>query len=264
MIRRLSATGWLICINAAIYLLVFVLHPEVRWIGLSAQWDVLFQRPWTILSYMFVHYSIWHLLVNLVWLWMFGKVLELTMRDPYVWCIYLAGGIAGAVFYVAAGNLMHAGGVLCGASAAVTAIMVAAGLRSPDLELNLLFGGRIKLKWIVIIGVALIFIGAGGGGFLAHVGGMAAGVSVVLFMRHGLLYRIKKSVSDMSAYRRGARMNRRLRSAIEERKRNMERFDALLDRVRVSGFDSLSTSEKEQLQYLSRILTANKEIDTKE
>lgn len=259
MPRGASATVWIMAVNTVVFLTVWISGIPAEWTGLPSGFRELAARPWTPLSYMFVHYSFWHLLVNMMWLWMFGAVLELTMPGRWVWRIYLAGGISGALLYMLWGGIFHPGGILCGASASVTAVMTAAGLRSPGLTLRLWLIGAVRLKWVVMAGVALIFIGAGGGGFPAHLGGLASGAFMMMAVMHNTpIQGAVKAAGDYMRHRKDIAKGKRLRKAIEKRQRDMTRLDALLDRVRISGFDSLTADEKSELQRLSSELSSER------
>lgn len=81
------------------------------------------------------------------------------------------------------------GSFLCGSSAAVIAVMAAAGILSPDLEVRLFLFGNVRLKWLAIVCVALTFIGVGNeslGGLYAHIGGLAFGVVFALAKKKSL------------------------------------------------------------------------------
>lgn len=256
--RRLSlprgAIAQLLIINAVLFLAAWIFGIPSAWLGVPSQAILLLQRPWTLLTYMFTHYSLWHLLVNMLWLWMFGRILEYVTSGTRVWSIYIVAGLGGALLYVVCGSLAATQGILCGASAAVTGIMAAAGLYAPDMPVNLMFFGRVKLKWIVVAGVVLLFIGAGGSGFFAHFGGLAAGAAMVWMPRHGMgisLRRFTRWKRELADHRKG----RRLRHALKKRQQDMNRLNQLLDRVRLSGFNSLSKSEREELKQLSQRLS---------
>src|SRR6186713_500992 len=98
--------------------------------SLAAQPEKIISRPWTVLSHMFTHSGVWHLLGNMLWLWTFGYIfLDLTGNRKIV-PLYLYGGLAGAVSFILAYNFFPAlkdglpDSSALGASAAVMAIAV--------------------------------------------------------------------------------------------------------------------------------------------
>lgn len=246
-IKSVTATGWLIFSNAIIFVLVLATNMPEPYTSLSADFGSAIRHPWTVVSYMFVHYSFWHLLMNMLWLWLFGRVLENVWPERRVVRLYLLGGLAGALFYIVASLWLSHAGYLCGASAAVVAVMTAAGLRCPNMEVRLMLIGTVRLKWIVMAGVLLLFVGAGGAGFWAHLGGLVAGASLALVRTRRRSY----PKPAKPAHRPSRHRARQLGRELERRRLQSQRLDQLLDRVRLSGFDSLSPAEKAELKRIS-------------
>ena len=246
-IKSITATGWLIFANAIIFVLVLATGLPEPYTSLPADPAQALRHPWTPVSYMLVHYSFWHLLMNMLWLWLFGRVLENVWPERRVVRLYLLGGLAGAIFYIMASLWLSHAGYLCGASAAVVAVMTAAGLRCPNMEVRLMLIGTVRLKWIVAAGVLLLFVGAGGAGFWAHLGGLVAGASLALVRPRHRPY----PNAPPPAHRPSRRRARQLGRELELRRLQGQRLDQLLDRVRLSGFDSLSPAEQAELKRIS-------------
>ena len=112
---------------------------------------LLLLRPWTVVTYMFLHVDVFHLLFNMLWLYTFGRIFLLFLDGRRLVGVYLTGGIAGAVLYVAAYAFlpyfrgMGQTSYLMGASASVMAIVFAVSFYRKDYTVNLLFIGQIKL-----------------------------------------------------------------------------------------------------------------------
>lgn len=254
----MSATGKLIVVNAAVWVAVWIAglwcEPE-PWLSLPADAVVWLTRPWTLLSYMVVQYSFWHLLMNVLWLLMFGKVLELTMPSKAIWQLYLCGGLIGGFAYMAMGAFTGGAGMLCGASAGVLAIMVVAGLRSPDMELHMLLIGAVRLKWVVLAGIVLLMAGAGAGfgSIAAHAGGMLGGLLyTMLKKRHAVTHPTRVSRNGV----------RRVRHAIRRHRDDTQRLNTLLEKISASSYDSLTASEKRELHSLSTRLRSQSTSQT--
>ena len=111
-----NALVWLIIINAVVFVLVnfikiiFYLSESdiagfykdvLGWFVLPANVHTLATRPWTIISYMFTHESIWSLIGTVLWLWGFGYILQDLTGNKKIIPIYLYGGFAGALFFIA-------------------------------------------------------------------------------------------------------------------------------------------------------------------
>lgn len=170
-----------------------------RWFG-YAYGDFSRHSPWTVITYMFVHGSLMHLLLNLWTLWLFGPRVEQrwgsgTFTWYYLWC-----GLGGWAFHY---FLQGDGGILIGASAAILGVAVAYASLWPHDEV--LFFGVVpmKVRWLVLfmalMNIAMVMLdgtSVGGGtnvAYAAHVGGMVA----------GWIYLRAPSVRSLDRLRRG-------------------------------------------------------------
>jgi len=135
---------------------------------------------WSALTYMFVHYSVWHLVLNMYVLLAFGPRLETAMGTRAFTLFYLWCGLGGAVAYM----LFIRNGLLVGSSAGVLGILFAYWHQWPDEQISLL--GVVGMRpWTVLVLLGGLILGAGAmsagadvaGGvriaYLAHVGGIA-------------------------------------------------------------------------------------------
>ena len=106
----------LIYLNVAVFLLVHLvaviltlwnIHPTawMAYIDLPSDIGELLHRPWTLLTYMYVHYDVWHILFNMLWFYWFGNIFLQYFTPKQMGGLYLLGGLAGALFYVAAYNI---------------------------------------------------------------------------------------------------------------------------------------------------------------
>ena len=151
----------LIYINVAVFVLEVLLSVVLGLFNISMAHVVadlylpadllqLLRRPWTLVTYMFMHAGVWHLLGNMLWLYWFGRLFLYFFSSKHLRGLYVVGGLMGAVFYIASYNLfpVFAGDLysatLVGASASVLAIAIATAVREPDYRINLLFIGAVK------------------------------------------------------------------------------------------------------------------------
>lgn len=238
-------------------LLGSVLHftsPVAEWLTLPSAFPLFVTRPWTLLTYMAVQFDVFHLLFNVLWLYWFGRLLLLTLPEKSLALYFFGGGIAGGIFFLAASGAGVGGGWLCGCSAAVISVMAGAAIRLPDHPVGLFLIGEVKLKWVAIACCILTFIG-GGGNQAAHFGGLVWGTGMALMLRAGhdparwLCIPGKGSDGRESDRRRSAK---KMVDILRERQQDSERLDALLDKIRLSGYGSLSRREREELQELSQ------------
>ena len=241
---------------------------------IPSDWGLFITRPWTAVSYMFTQSSFLHLLFNMLWLFWFGRIFLFCSTEKKLLLTYLGGGLAGAVFYIAVSILGagNPGGFLIGSSAAVLAVMTAASVMAPNLELHMLLLGEIRLKYVALLCIVLTFLGIGGGnagGFSAHFGGVIFGLlapsilkanspasfsseSPLDWMRnkwHKMRMRTKKRRVP-EAFANPNEISERMRKTSSSLS-DEERLDELLDKVRISGYDSLSSAEKRELNSIS-------------
>ena len=240
---------------------------------LPASVETLLGHPWTPLTYMFLHAGPFHILWNMLALYVFGKIFINFYSVRHFMGIYFWGGLFGALFFVAAYNIfpyfapMVDETSLVGASAAVLAIVVAAAVRAPDYRINLLFIGSVRLATFALVTVLISFLliaGDNAGGSFAHLGGAFAGwlfgwlvcrgadaASWVLKPYDWLCAlssvgkgRKKKKKGNFSY----TKSNRNSDYEYNARKRNDEaEIDRLLEKIKKGGYSSLSDEEKKRL-----------------
>ena len=231
-------------------------------------------RCWTLLTYMVTQYDVIHLLFNLLWLFWFGNILPEWVTERRRLILYVGGGLAGAVTYVICNLLFPAlaapGSALCGASAAVLSMMAAAGILGGDRKVYLILIGPVAAKWVCLGCIILAFFGFGGGSAAAqsaHIGGVAFGLVYALILKGAP--RRQESWSNTQTYnpypgrehqpKRRIRVNvRRDGKAVADtmagRLSDTERLDQLLDKIRLSGYASLTLGERNELNAISRRL----------
>ncbi len=204
----------------------------------------LLHRPWTVLTYMFAQYDFMHLIVNMLWLWCFGRFLQDVISARRFACLYIAGGLSGALVFIGACAVIPSlSGVshrLVGSSASVIAVVAATAILLPSIEVRFLMLGSVRLSVIAWITVALDLTGlfsSHPGAHYAHLGGLISGVVFALALR-----RPHSARSDR---------NRQLENDFVSVSDDRRRLDDLLDKVRRSGFASLSMDERRQLMRLS-------------
>lgn len=236
-------------------------------VEMPSRLSILASRPWTPVSYMFSQYDLLHLLFNMLWLYWFGTLFNMRCTSRQLFALYIYGGIAGGVLFLAGYNLLplFAGtdGWLIGSSASVMAIVTATAILMPDFRMNLLFFGSVALKWIAIASIVLVLVGISGtnaGGEIAHVGGILTGVLFALRLKKGRditlpfnsgLDRVSNLWTILSPARRADRHipeEPASGSAVSER----AELDRLLDKIRKSGYSGLSSDERRRLFDLSR------------
>ena len=270
-----------IFINIAVFLVlkiinvIFVLFnirvlELITFLGVPSELSQLLNRLWTLFTYMFVHEQFWHLLFNMLWLYWFGRIFLQYFSGRTLGSLYILGGLAGAFLYILTFNtipyfvgLGHSW--MIGASAAVMAIVMGAAFYRPNVQLNLLLIGQVRIIYIAIGVFLLDFLSLGSGinegGHVAHIGGAIAGYIFAWQYRNGRditgwISKILDGLANLTKRRpprRKTRMKveyRRAETDMEynERKHNEQaEIDAILDKLKQSGYSNLSSEEKRKL-----------------
>ncbi|RNC64912.1 rhomboid family intramembrane serine protease [Proteiniphilum sp. X52] len=240
----------------------------ITFLGVPSHIPLLLDRIWTPVTYMFVHEGFLHLLFNMLWLYWFGQIFMQYFTGRTLGSLYVLGGLAGAILYVIAFNTIpyYTGmerGWMIGASAAVMAIVMGAAFYRPDVQLNLLFVGTVKIVYIAIFAFLLDFLSLGNpmnpGGHVAHIGGALLGYFFAIQYKNGNdITRWMSKVIDwfvglLKPRRHPSKMkvkHARQETDWEYNKRKhteQEEIDAILDKLKQSGYSSLSSEEKRKL-----------------
>jgi len=240
----------------------------IVFLGVPSHVPLLLNRLWTLITYMFVHEGFLHLLFNMLWLYWFGQIFLQYFSGRSLGSLYVLGGLAGALLYVVAFNTipyyMDMGrGWMIGASAAVMAIVMGAAFYRPDVQLHLFLLGPVKIVYIAIFAFVLDFLSLGNptnpGGHVAHIGGALLGYLFAVQYKKGndithwmskwidwfagLFKRRQKKSKLKVEYTRNEtdwEYNKRKRTEQEE-------IDAILDKLKQSGYSNLSSDEKKKL-----------------
>lgn len=280
--RQGSISLQLIYINIGIYLLVTLVAVflklfgvqgglPVHWLEMPADVATLLVQPWSVLTYMFLHADIFHLLFNMLWLYWFGQLFLYNYTSKHLRGLYLLGGIVGGLLYLIAYNAFPyfrdvvENSWLLGASASVLAIVVASAFSMPEYRLSLLLFGQVRLKYVALIVVLtdLLFITSGNaGGHIAHLGGALAGwwfargirdgkydatawINVALDTVAGWFHRSPKPKKPRMKVHVGKHAKDYDYNA--RKKAQDDEIDRILDKVRQSGYDGLTAEEKRKL-----------------
>lgn len=277
--NTLSMMGKIIVINVAVFLIVRLLgiiasigawdiNTVVDQLAMPSAPAVLLSRPWTVITYMFTHYDVFHILFNMLALYWFGMLFLYRCTPRQLTALYIYGGVAGAALYLASAQVFPGvGGYLIGASASVMAIMVAIAMLMPDFEVGLMLIGRIKLKWIVAIAVVLFALGLVGdnpGGHIAHLGGMIVGAIFGLLLSRGTditapfnrmidsaVNLFRSASAPAKANKRFGKKKPKQPSSDPSPESDRRDLDIILDKIKKSGYSSLTPDERRRLFEVS-------------
>ncbi len=237
----------------------------ITWFTLPTYLPDIILRPWSFISYMFLHEAPFHLIFNIIWLYFGGMIFLNFFSEKQLLGTYITGGLAGGLLYILSYNIFPVfEGVVTvstnrGASAAVMAIIIAACTYAPNFPVRLFFILEIRL-WVVAV-ISVLFDLANiergnAGGHIAHLGGALFGYLMAKSYNRGVnltqwifdfydylqtLFRPKKmkKVYASKGYTRVYSKD----SALNDK----QKLDSILDKISQSGYDSLSKEEKEFL-----------------
>lgn len=249
--RAGKAVTYLLIANIAVYVLQNV--PGLRlamvnWGGLVP--SLVFSRAhvWRIVTYMFLHdpVTIWHLLFNMLALWMFGVEIEARWGQRRFLTFYFLCGICSGLFSVIMWNTL-----IIGASGAVLGVLTAYAFYFPDRRILMFFIFPVPARWAVaIIGFVSLWgsMGSVGGvAHLTHLGGIV--VALVYLKYYNQAHALLEHVGDLRSEKQ---RRRRAEEYLRRERRFEEVIDPILKKVSEGGMESLTREEKKELQKASR------------
>jgi len=271
----------LILINLAVFLVVKLVNVFlflfleagsedflINSLALPADLSALAKKPWTAISYMFLHNGLFHILFNMLWLYWFGRIFLEYLDQKKLLSVYVIGGLAGGAFYILCYNLFPAfapavpQSIALGASAAVLAVVVTIAFYAPDYKITLMFVGAVKIKHIALVSIVIDILSIqsdNAGGHLAHLGGAMFGLAYAWQIRKGKdmtagfsrfmdkLFSIFKPRPKLRVkYKRPSNSETDLEfntRKVDEQKE----IDRILEKISKSGYSALTKEEKELL-----------------
>jgi membrane associated rhomboid family serine protease len=261
----------LIIANVAVFLagVVIDLLPTSAGEGLLRSWlafhpSEVLTRPWTILTYMFVHGDFWHILLNMLVLFFFGPPLEAMWGGREFTKFYFLCGLGGvALSFVLAPQVG-----LIGASAAMYGLMLAFAMNWPTTPIYVWGIFPVQARWLVAFLFLVSLVSAlgdpsqGGVSHLAHLGGLVTGfIYLKLDWRASeKLDRLKKStrvrrlaiVPRDEAEEEGAQQTLGAPAARVDERHLLDAVDRVLDKISAEGMSSLTADERRLLDEVSR------------
>ncbi len=284
----------LIFINSIIFLVLQVLQVFGRLIGgtfdsfvrsilrnifsLNTDLGEFIFHPWGIITSIFAHFTVWHFLMNMLFLYFSGKMFEQLFDQKRLLYTYIVGGIAGGFLEILAHlifpTLQNEKIPIVGASGSIMAIFGALAFHRPNLKVNLF--GILPVRLIILAGffvlTDLLSLGPNdlgeidGTAHFAHIGGVIIGMVSVhnLYSSSNLINRTQmigdslirlfrnlfSSNKKLKVKKGGATRGPKFKSDEDynaEAKQRQLIIDKILDKISKSGYDSLTKAEKEIL-----------------
>lgn len=251
---------FLLCIP---FLLGFFNYPN--WLALSSDPMIALTRPWTFLTYAFLHGGFWHLFFNMMVLNFSSRLFLTFFTQKQYLGLYILSAIFSGLVFVAAFYFIGKTSVLVGASAAVMALLVATTTYQPLMDIRLLLIGYVKL-WHITGAILLLFLLQirleNTGGNIAHFAGAFFGFIYIKLLQSGTdlskvvsgvidfftnLFRPKKTTPFKKVHINTPKPSVKRESKIVVKDKSQQQLDEILDKISQSGYDSLTTEEKEFL-----------------
>ena len=256
-----------------LFLILFKIDTTLitTYLELPSNLTTLIYQPWSAITYMFLHTDVMHIFFNMISLYWFGRIALERLSQKQLVGLYILGGLAGAAMYVLSYNLFPYFSVavhnsyLLGASGSVVAICVAAATLQPNYPIRLMFIGEVKLIWVAIGMVAISVFGITGnnaGGEFAHIGGAIWGYFYAKAWMKGKDYsqlvtsvinwftNTFKRTPKIKVKQGGKQTASRVKTDAEynkEKRANEAAIDAILDKIKQRGYESLTADEKREL-----------------
>ena len=217
---------------------------------LPSSTEEVIKKPWSLLSYMFIHDNFIHLLFNLIWLHFGGKLFLQYLNQKQLLYTYILGGLFGGILFIIAFNNLPAlipyseNSKALGASASVLAIFFAIATYIPNFQVSIPFIGFIKLKHIALIYIILDFLNipnGNAGGHIAHLGGAIFGF---FYVKQFTQKSDKNKQNQFLSYLKNI-FN--FQKSKNKKSYKMKEIDLILEKISKSGYNSLTKIEKELL-----------------
>jgi membrane associated rhomboid family serine protease len=224
------------------------------------------EKPWTLITFMFTHYSFIRLLSNMLWLWSFGYILQDLSGNSRLIPLYIYGGLAGGITFLLCSLAYGGAGYLEGSSTGTLALASATTMLSPRYRFFRNLGKGIPLWVFTLIFLVIVFAGQYPYGLvqmLAHLAAALAGVAYILLLRKGfdpgawmnrVYFRTIHMFSpDKGRERRQTRQrifyNNEGRSPFKKQYIvTQERVDEILEKIHEQGYHFLTEEEKNLLK----------------
>ncbi|WP_341216002.1 rhomboid family intramembrane serine protease [uncultured Wocania sp.] len=266
-LSNLNVLEKIIAINVIVFAIGLIFKSGFSWFELPSDFSDFILKPWSIITYAFLHGDFFHILFNMLWLYFIGRMFLNLFSAKMALNIYFLGAISGGLLYMLCytlfPNIFGANSRLVGASAAVRALLIFICAYMPNQEVRF-FTFSLKLWYVGVAIVVLDILGLFGlnaGGNLAHLGGallgyyyakqllkgkdigkgfeklMDAFVSLFKPSKKSPLKTVHKNKTKVGGYTKGE----------FNQFNNQKKIDVILDKISKSGYDSLTAKEKEFL-----------------
>lgn len=259
----------LIYINVAIFLLGWIIriftpiHYLNLYFGLSPYSSDFWAKPWSLFTYMFLHYDVLHLLFNMLMLYFVSEFYFRYFGEKSFKIFYFVGGIVAGLFFMILNTFSVQSSNLIGASAAIYSVFFAMVAYQPNMELRLPFAqSPVKLLYIAIGLIVLGFLlnTDNLGGNVSHIGGALFGYLYMKQFEKGkdIFGKLAEKLNGLFSKKSHLKMKKSSKAESQTPPRDdyeyqdwkaeqEKNIDEILDKISRSGYNSLTKEEKDFL-----------------
>ena len=237
-------------------------------------------KPWVFITHMFVHEGLFHILFNMLWLYLFGRIVGDLLGNKRILPLYILTGLGSAIVFILSMSFLYSGQDITaiGASGAVLGLAVVAAALNPEMSIRLFLLGNVRLKYLVLglVILDLVFLsnGSNTGGRFGHLGGALTGGIYMFLLRNKQVDMTNPIINILDSLTNfynsffddaDIKKNRKIKKSNPSRKKNggrrsnidknlshQEQLDLILEKIKKSGYDSLTKEEKEFLFQASK------------
>ncbi|MCL7763519.1 rhomboid family intramembrane serine protease [Polaribacter sp. Z014] len=230
----------------------------VEWFSLDDNLSSILTKPWTIITYGFLHADFLHILLNLITLFFVGNLFIEYFTQKQLLTFYLLGTLFGGILFILSQNyfplFQGQSSMLVGASAGISAIFIGITTYMPNYQLKIRFIGFVKLWHLAVIWVGLDILalsGGNAGGHFAHLGGALFGFFYVKKAANKEIkiweYFSSFFSSKQKPLKTVYKAPKKTANSSNNNNLNQQQIDSILDKISKSGYDTLTKAEKEFL-----------------
>lgn len=270
--RSGSGLTRIILINVVVFLVINILDALIKfngsgpslvyWLSIPGNVSLAITHAWTLITYMFLHEGLMHILFNMLWLYWLGKIFVEYVGSKRLVGVYLLGGLSGGILYLIIAMitpLYFSNTFLLGASAGVMAVVIATAVLLPDYIIHLLFFGPVRLKYLALVSFILtsvLDLSQNTGGKIAHIGGALFGMIFMVQYKKGNDITIPVTnfldwAQSIFSGRQKIKVSYRRKTSDDDYNTNerakQAKVDAILDKISKSGYEALTKEEKDFL-----------------
>jgi membrane associated rhomboid family serine protease len=205
----------------------------------------LLVHPWTLVTYMFIHGGLMHILFNMLALYFFGPRVEQRIGSERFFALYFIGGIAGGLLSLFFTPYAH----ILGASGAIYGLLLAYARFWPRDQIYIWGIIPVEVRWLVIFYTILSlwggFSGGSGVAHFAHLGGFVGAYLYLLFIeRHQGTKRFRRTATAPPPSKDAMLGNWRNVDRQNVHAVNKDEVDRILDKISATGLNSLTPQER--------------------